>query len=144
MITAAISAVFGLSLAVLVGGMTFFPAVVAPRVFKTLDADAASRFLRDLFPGYYAFIILASGIAALAAIGLDWRYAAALALIAATTAPIRQVLTPQLNRWRDAELAGDAAAGARFKRGHRLSVLVNIAQLVTALGVLVHWAVRVG
>ncbi|MEL6753942.1 MAG: hypothetical protein AAFO57_07950, partial [Pseudomonadota bacterium] len=55
--------------------------------------------------------------------------AALMAAIAVSTLAVRQVLVPQINAWRDAELAGDAAAGGRFAAGHRASVLVNMVQL---------------
>jgi hypothetical protein len=39
-------------------------------------------------------------------------------------------LVPQINQLRDAELAGDAAAGARFTTLHRVSVIINMVQLL--------------
>ena len=38
------------------GSMLFFSCVVAPLVFIELDAAAASRFIRRLFPWYYAVV----------------------------------------------------------------------------------------
>ncbi|MEE3110181.1 MAG: DUF4149 domain-containing protein, partial [Pseudomonadota bacterium] len=35
------------------GGLLFFPAVVAPTVFKSLPEAEAGHFLRALFPRYY-------------------------------------------------------------------------------------------
>ena len=37
---------------------------------------------------------------------------------------------------RDAQLAGDATAGTRFDRGHKLSVTINMLQLVGLLVIL--------
>ena len=49
--------------ACLLGGMLFFPSVVAPVVFKALPEEQAGAFLRAMFPRYYSFIILL-GVAA--------------------------------------------------------------------------------
>ena len=54
-----------LLLAFLLGGMIFFPTVVAPAVFTSLDKAQAGSFLRKLFPNYYSFIIIVSGLAAI-------------------------------------------------------------------------------
>lgn len=128
-----ITALFTLSL--LLGAMVFFPAVVAPLVFRTLEPAAAGAFLRALFPRYYAFMIATSGIAGLLLLPTDPVAAALLLLVAASTLWVRQWLVPRLNGWRDQELAGDEAAGRRFARGHRLSVAINVAQLLL-IGVL--------
>ena len=40
-----------------------------------------------------------------------------------------------LNRLRDAGLAGDAASNTRFDRLHRVSVYVNVVQMVAVLAV---------
>ena len=121
--------------AALFGAMVFFPSVVAPMVFRTLDPESAGKFLRALFPGYYVFMIVAS---ALAAIGLYQSPLLALimAAIAISTLAVRQLLVPKINAWRDAELAGDEAAAAKFNAGHRLSVIINLIQLVGVIWVL--------
>ena len=49
--------------ACLLGGMLFFPSVVAPVVFKALPEEQAGAFLRAMFPRYYSFIIVL-GVAA--------------------------------------------------------------------------------
>ena len=118
-----------LALAGLLGAMVFFPSVVAPTVFRTLPEDHAGRFLRGLFPGYYAFLIAASTIGAAALWQQTW-ISAGLAAVAVSTLAVRQVLMPRINGWRDAHLAGDEAAGRAFALGHRASVLINVAQLV--------------
>ena len=49
---------FHLAVGCLLGGMVFFPSVVAPRVFRVLEPDDAGRFLRALFPAYYLYLII--------------------------------------------------------------------------------------
>jgi hypothetical protein len=116
--------------ATLFGAMVFFAAGVAPVVFKALDPEAGGKFLRAVFPAYYLVVILSSGLAAL--VHYDQRVAAAAyAAVCVSTIWVRQSLVPAINRWRDAELAGDAAAAAKFNAGHRLSVIINVVQMIT-------------
>ena len=56
-----------------------------------------------------------------------------LLLVALVTVWLRQGLMQILNRLRDAGLAGNAASNARFDRLHRVSVVVNMAQLLAVL-----------
>lgn len=126
-------------LGVLIGSMLFFAAVVAPTVFRALPAEHAGPFLRRLFPRYYAWGFVVAALATLLAALAGAAPAAIVvaALIALGFGVARQLLVPRINRARDAELAGDAAAGRRFARLHRLSVLLNLAQLLAAIGLFV-------
>ena len=112
------------------GAMLFFAVGVAPTVFQALPIEQAGLFLRKLFPRYYLALIMGSGVA-----GCLWIKSAPLAaavcwLIALSTFWIRQSLVPRINQLRDAELAGDAAAGTRFATLHRMSVIINMVQLL--------------
>ena len=112
------------------GAMVFFAAGVAPTVFQALPIEQAGLFLRKFFPRYYLALFLGSGVA-----GFLWISSAPLAasicwLIALSTLWVRQRLVPHINQLRDAELAGDAAAGARFATLHRVSVIINMVQLL--------------
>lgn len=120
--------------AILVGGMVFFPSVVAPTVFKSLDQDAAGQFLRRLFPAYYVFIIVTSLFGGGLLLSKPI-LATALFIVAASTLLVRQALVPKINAWRDRELAGDEAAAALFNAGHRASVIINLAQLAAIVWV---------
>jgi hypothetical protein len=133
-----------LLLSLLVGGMVFFPSVVAPTVFKALEADAARTFLRALFPRYYAFVAATSLVSSLGlAVLLRIPEALGLALVSLSTLWVRQRLMPQINDARDASLAGDASATRRFQKGHALSVRINLVQLLVAFGVL-GWLLSAG
>jgi hypothetical protein len=130
----------GLALALTFGGMTFFSAVMAPLVFARLPGETAGAFIRQVFPWYY----LSMGVTTLAALltllpgvgaGRGWpALLSALALAGFVFA--RQVLMPLINRARDAAVAGDAAAGERFRRLHGLSVMINGIQWLAVLGAL--------
>ena len=121
-------------IAILLGGMIFFPSVVAPTVFKSLDQGSAGQFLRRLFPAYYIFIIVTSLIGAGLLLSKP-TLAAVLFIVTASTLLVRQALVPKINAWRDRELAGDEAAAARFNAGHRASVIINLAQLAAIVWV---------
>jgi hypothetical protein len=121
----------------LAGSMVFFGAVVAPLVFRVLPADAAGAFLRAFFPVYYIWGMALACVAAIVAVFVDWPSAALCIAVAVLFVFVRQVLVPRINQARDASLAGDADAGRRFERMHRLSVAINMLQLVALLVVAV-------
>ena len=125
------------------GTMVFFAFVYAPLVFVKLGADTGGRFIREVFPVYYvamgatsiaAAVLLAFGSAAR---GAD---AMAMACVGIVFLLARFVLLPVINRSRDAGQAGDVAAKKRFDALHRVSVLLNLAQMLAVLVVLVRYA----
>ena len=121
------------------GAMLFFAVGVAPTVFRALPIAEAGLFLRTLFPRYYLALIVGSGLA-----GGLWISSAPLAaavcwLIALSTLWIRQSLVPRINQLRDADLAGDAAAGKRFATLHRVSVIINMVQLLALVSLLLKY-----
>lgn len=126
--------------ALLFGGMVFFVTAVAPLVFTRLPASQSGPFIRQVFPVYYLWV---GGTAAAAAGALAPSRpldALAMTLVAATTVWLRQVLMARINRLSDAAQAGDATAKRGFDRRHRLSVVVNMAQLAVAAVVLIRFA----
>ena len=130
-----------LSLTLLLGGMAFFAAAVAPLVFTRLPPGQAGRFIRQVFPVYYLWVLGTAAAAAVALLPLRPWDALAAALIAAVTWWLRQRLMPRINALSDAARAGgDAAAGAGFARAHRLSVIANAVQMLAALGLLLRFA----
>ena len=123
----------------LLGAMLFFPSVVAPVVFTSLPEAQAGAFLRSMFPRYYAFMIALSLVAAFLflVVSDESAYQAAIVclLVGVSTLWIRQWLLPRINTARDAQLAGDTEAGRRFDRDHKLSVGINLLQLVLLVGI---------
>ena len=124
----------------LLGGMLFFPIVVAPVVFTSLPELEAGQFLRSMFPRYYLFMIFFSALASAfyqSAAGSEVNIAATVCLLVAlSTLWVRQSLVPRINDARDAQLAGDVDAAAKFDRGHKLSVAINMLQLVGLIVIL--------
>jgi hypothetical protein len=81
---------------------------------------------------YYLYVLAA---AALAAVALAPRWdGVAMAAVALLSVWLRQWLMPRINIASDAARAGDVRAKTRFDRSHRLSVIVNLLQIV-AVGV---------
>ncbi|MBK1658847.1 DUF4149 domain-containing protein [Paracraurococcus ruber] len=135
-----LSAAALLATALLLGGMVFFAAAVAPLVFTRLPPEWSGRFIRQVFPVYYLWVLGLSAAASVALLPLRLWDALAMAAVAALTAWLRQGLMPRINALSDAAQAGDAAAKPRFDRAHRLSVVLNMAQLLVALVVLLRFA----
>ena len=96
-----------------------------------------------MFPVYYVAMGAVSIAAAVllafasAARGAD---ALAMACIGIVFFLARYVLLPIINRNRDVGQAGDVAAKKRFDALHRVSVIVNLVQMVAVLVVLVRYA----
>lgn len=141
--------VYVVALSAWVGAMLFFSFGVAPVVFKVLDAPSAARFVRALFPRYYAWCANAGAVALAALVcgrltHQELRGPAvvveAAVLLFGVLAMFHggNVLTPAINAARD---AGEAGRG-RFDRLHKTSVRLNGLVLVLGLGLLVAFAAR--
>lgn len=126
------------ALALMLGGMVFFAAIVAPNVFTRLPMAQAGPFIRVLFPWYYRYLAATSGLCAVALIPLRPVDAGIVGVLAVITLWLMLGLMPALNRQSDLAQSGDAAAKRAFDRGHRVSVIVNVLQLIVAAGMFIH------
>ena len=115
-------------LLLLLGGMVFFPAVVAPAIFSSLDIKMSGMVLRRLFPNYYLFIIVLALIASFLGKLISVATAACI-FIVVTTVLVRQILLPKINQWRDEELSGNLNSAKKFSLSHRLTVILNLLQM---------------
>jgi uncharacterized membrane protein len=142
-------AVYLLALAVWVGSILFFSFAVAPVIFRVLGAEVGGRFVRALFPRYYAWGATAGAIALPAFLGVPlsfpeyrgpWVAVQGLLILAGTLIMLYcgNVLTPAINAARNA----DPAAQERFERLHRRSVWLNGLVLVIGLALLTAHAAR--
>lgn len=132
-----------------IGAILFLSFGVAPIVFRTLDKEAASRFLRAVFPLYHSWGATAAIVAAGAlvcralsfedlrgpAVGVQAAILVAAALVQLYSG---QSLTPRINAARD---AGEPEA-AKFRALHKRSVALNGLTLALALTILVWFGVR--
>ncbi len=121
--------------ALALGGMAFFSLVVAPVAFARLPKAEAGAFIRAMFRIYYPLMAALTGLAS-AAVWSFWP-SLILAVVAGLFVWLTLDLMPRMNRLRDAELAGDAAAGHTFERLHRESVIINVAQFAAL--VVIFW-----
>lgn len=119
--------------AALFGGMVLYSAGFAGFLFKVLPPDTAGASLRRAFPVFYLLVILTSGAAALLVFASDLVSALALAAIAVTTVPTRQLLMPAIND------ASDAGNKRRFGALHGLSVVITLAHIGVVGWVLVRF-----
>lgn len=134
------------------GVQIFLSFMMAPAVFRLVDRGPAVRLMEGLFPGYYGFGLVVSGLALAVAVALAarersarlrWGAAVLLGVVVLGTVYAGQVLLPQARTARiraQSAPAGDLAP-LEFSRLHRRAVLVNIALFgVGALALALHAA----
>ena len=129
--------------AAIIGFMAFFSAVVAQSVFKTLSQKAAGAFLRVLFPRMFTFgLILALMASSVAAYDGIVEMALLSIFISTGFALNAFVVTPIINKQRDAMLEGDDTAAKKFKQFHFVSVAIFLAQLITSSYIVVTHTIK--
>lgn len=132
-----------------VGAILFFSFGVAPIIFRVLGAEAAARFVRALFPRYYAWGVGATAVALPALVCGPLAYPELRGAVVGVQALMigaglvimlycGNSLTPAINAARDA----GPAESARFDRLHKRSVRLNGVALLLGLALLVLFAAR--
>jgi len=139
-----------LTLAIWIGSIIFFSAIIAPTVFKTLKPDDAAALIRRIFSKYYllGIICAAAGIIFVGYLLADrsfskWPAILSLLLLAAMGATdlwLRQGVMPHMNSLRDRRAAiasssqpDDPILDREWQSLHRLSVQLNLAVLLCGL-----------
>ena len=126
-------------LAVLIGSMIFFMAVVSPSVFATLSTNASSKLLRTIFPRMFLFgFIIAILSLVLCYISSNILNSFLLIIVAMSFIINRNYLTPKINDFRDKELEGDKKASSSFKYMHLLSVLLFVLNFIILIGIVIN------
>ena len=126
-------------LAVLIGSMIFFMAVVSPSVFATLSTNASSKLLRTIFPRMFLFgFIIAILSLVLCYISSNILNSILLIIVAMSFIINRNYLTPKINNFRDKELEGDKKASSSFKYMHLLSVLLFVLNFIILIGIVIN------
>ena len=126
-------------LAVLIGSMFFFMAVVSPSVFSSLSTNASSKLLRTIFPRMFLFgFIIAILSLVLCYISGNILNSILLIIVAISFIINRNYLTPKINDFRDKELEGDKEASSSFKYMHLLSVLLFVLNFIILIGILIN------
>ena len=104
--------------------MIFFPVVVATSVFKVLDENQSSKFLRIFFPKYYLFGLVLSLTGLIIAI-FDKNNMSLIIFLLIMIGFLfsRQFLMPIINK------AKDNNNEKKFNILHKISVLINFIQI---------------
>ena len=108
------------------GVIVFFSFVVAPITFVTLDIENAGKFIRRLFPFYYGFNLFCLILSLLIAL-VDGSFAVRYHIVILCVILFLFTLfylMPKINKYRD------SSNERMFKITHRLSVVINYAQLI--------------
>jgi len=121
-----------LVVALLFGGMFLFSGGFAAFLFRHLPPAGARMLIRKVFPPFYLFVIVSSGLAAGISVMSDSFSAKWLAVVMLSAIATRQLLMPAINR------ATDLGNKKRFLWLHGFSVLLTLGHIVVAAVVLVH------
>jgi hypothetical protein len=111
----------------LLGGLIFFSALVAPSVFTSLDEKNARVFLRSIFPKLYLFAGIFSLFISLILFFINNFLSFIYFIITIGYFYSRQFLMIKINE------ASDQKNQKEFKKLHRFSVLIFIVQILLML-----------
>jgi hypothetical protein len=111
----------------LLGGLIFFSALVAPSVFTSLDEKNARVFLRSIFPKLYLFAGIFSLFISLILFFINNFLSFIYFIITIGYFYSRQFLMIKINE------ASDQKNQQEFKKLHRFSVLIFIVQILLML-----------
>jgi len=113
-------------IAISLGTMLFFSFVIAPVIFKVLDANNASKFVRKIFPLYYLINLVILSFALLlllyiSSVNLDFYIILFITILFAFSLFI---LMPLINKLKDNK------EEQKFKYSHTFSVIINFIQII--------------
>ena len=120
-------------LAISLGMMIFFSFVLAPMIFKILDAENAGKFVRKIFPYYYFVNLIFLSIAVIlfiiiSSLGLSFYITLSLAI---SFVFAQFILMPIINKFKD------NGEEKYFKVSHFVSVLINLVQMIFLIIILI-------
>ena len=120
-------------LAISLGMMIFFSFVLAPMIFKILDAENAGKFVRKIFPYYYFVNLIFLFIAVIlfiiiSSLGLSFYITLSLAI---SFIFAQFILMPIINKFKDNN------EEKKFKYAHGTSVLINFIQMIGLIYLLI-------
>ena len=120
-------------IAISLGMMIFFSFVLAPMIFKILDAENAGKFVRKIFPYYYFVNLIFLSIAAIllfliSSLNKDL-YIILLLVMSFIFAQF--ILMPLINKLKDNNQE------KKFKYAHGLSVVINFVQMICLVYLLI-------
>ena len=120
-------------LAICLGMMIFFSFVLAPMIFKILDAENAGKFVRKIFPYYYfvnlVFLLIAIILFfVISSISIKFYITLALAI---SFIFAQFILMPLINKLKDNN------EEKKFKYAHGASVAINFIQMLGLIYILI-------
>ena len=120
-------------LAISLGMMIFFSFVLAPMIFKILDPENAGKFVRKIFPYYYFVNLVFLSVAVVLFFivsSFSINFYTTLALVFSFVFA-QFILMPLINRLKDNNQE------KKFKYAHGFSVVINFAQMVLLIYLLI-------
>ena len=119
--------------AIILGMMIFFSFVLAPMIFKILDAENAGKFVRKIFPYYYLvnlifLLIVTSLMYFLSSFNTNFFVTLTLAL---SFIFAQFILMPMINKLKDNN------EEKKFKYAHGVSVIINFMQMLGLIYLLI-------
>lgn len=126
MSTLPINIIAELCLGLTLGGMIFFASIIAPTAFKVLSKKHASQFLENIFPRYYVYFIILTGLASAILSFTDKTAAMVMMIICGGFYLARQFLLPRINAAKKALDKGVDGAVSKFSMYHRMAVGMNL------------------
>ena len=120
-------------LAISLGMMIFFSFVLAPMIFKILDAENAAKFVRKIFPYYYLVNLIFLSIAIILFLFISQLGASFYITLALGISFIfaQFVLMPTINKFKDNN------EEKKFKYAHGASVAINFIQMIGLIYLLI-------
>ena len=120
-------------LSICLGIMIFFSFVLAPMIFKILDAENAGKFVRKIFPYYYSvnlvFLLIAIILfVIISSISINFYITLALAI---SFVFAQFILMPLINKLKDNNKE------KKFKYAHGASVVINFIQMIGLIYLLI-------
>ena len=137
-------AIIGLLLnAFLMGVMASFIVVTSPTVFKTLDEEYSTKFLRFIFPRLFNFCFLISTCMFLFFALAEFSFGMVAGILIAIGFLINTyLLTPRINKMRDLMITGRTGAEKKFKTLHAISVLLYLISMILTVAICVLYYAR--
>ena len=120
-------------LAISLGMMIFFSFVLAPMIFKILDPENAGKFVRKIFPYYYFVNLVFLSVAVVLFFivsSFSINFYTTLALVFSFVFA-QFILMPLINRLKDNNQE------KKFKYAHGFSVVINFAQMILLIYLLI-------
>ena len=120
-------------IAISLGMMIFFSFVLAPMIFKILDAANAGKFVRKIFPYYYFVNLIFLSVAVIlfyliSSLSVEFY----ITLILALSFLFAQfILMPLINKLKDNHQE------TKFKYAHGFSVVINFVQMIGLIYLLI-------